>query len=124
MRLAIIAFALPLCADTVTTRDARSCNGRVSINNGIVQLDARFPAGARTVRYGGAAVRGIEFNGAVFNAGGPPNLPQPVPANSAATIYLTDRSGHRCTNLSILPDRVTCTAGSWPRQSVLRIIFD
>ena len=117
--LAITAFG-----DTVTTRDARSCNGTVTVDRGVVRLNARFPGGSQTLQYGNGAVRAIEINSTTFNAGAAPKLPPPAPANLSVTVYLTDKTGHRCNNLSIQADGVSCSAGSWARQNVLRIIFD
>lgn len=122
---AILACAIALDADTVTSRDSRSWNGRiVQLQNGVLTLAATFPGGPASLQFGPATLRGIEFNPTVFNPGAAPQLEKVGGGAISGTIYLRDKSGHKCANIAIDAQNVSCSAGSWPRQNVLRIIFD
>ncbi len=123
---AILACAMALAADSVTSRDSRSWNGRiVQLQNGVLTLAATFPGGPASLQFGPATLRAIEFNPTVFNPGAAPQLGKVGGGMASGTIYLReDKSGHKCANIAIDAQNVSCSAGSWPRQNVMRIIFD
>ena len=123
---AILTCSIVCSAETVTTRDSRSWNGKiVQIQGGVLTLNASFPGGkTATLRFGPKMLRGIEFNRTTFNPGAVPNLPAAGGGALSGTIYLRDKSGHKCANIAMDGQKVTCSAGSWPVQEALRIIFD
>lgn len=120
---AILACSLAGKGDTVTSRDSRSWNGKVQIRNGILTLAASFPAGPATLQFGPNTLRALEFNPTTFNPGVAPNLTRVSGGPLSGTIYLRDKSGHQCANIAIDTNSVSCSAGSWPRGDVLRVIF-
>jgi hypothetical protein len=121
----VLTCSMAAEADTITSRDSRSWNGQlVQLKNGILTLAANFPAGKTSLQFGPNTLRGIEFNPTAYNPGAAPKL-APVNAGSlSGTIYLRDKSGHPCGNIAIDANNVSCSAGSWPRANVMRIIFD
>jgi hypothetical protein len=121
----ILLCSLVAEADTVTTRDSRSWNGHlVQIQSGILTLSAGFPGSQKSLQFGPRTLRAIEFNPTTYNPGVPPNPPRASGGSLSGTVYLRDKTGHRCENLTIDPQNVKCSVGSWPRQSVARILFD
>jgi hypothetical protein len=122
---AILACALGGSAETVTSRDSRSWNGKiVALQNGILTLSASFPGGQKSLQFGPTTLRAVEFNPTTFNPGVAPSLGAVTGGAVSGTIYLRDKSGHKCGNIAIDAANVTCSAGSWPRSNTLRIIFD
>jgi hypothetical protein len=123
---AILTCSMACSAETVTTRDSRSWNGKiVQIQGGVLTLNASFPGGqTATLKFGPKMLRAIELNRTTFNPGAVPNLPAVGGGVLSGTIYLRDRSGHKCANIAMDGQKVTCSAGSWPLQEAMRIIFD
>jgi hypothetical protein len=123
---AILACSLVSKADTVTSRDSRSWNGSVvEIRGGVLTLSAHFPSGAPvSLQFGPNTLRAIEFNPTTFNPGAAPKLTPVSGGALSGTIYLRDKSGHKCANITINAQTVSCSAGSWSQQNTLRIIFD
>jgi hypothetical protein len=123
---AILACSLACEADTVTSRDSRSWNGSVlQLKGGVLALSAHFPSGAPvSLQFGPNSLRAIEFNPTTFNPGAAPKLAGVSGGALTGTIYLRDKSGHKCGNITIDAQTVACSAGSWPRANTLRIIFD
>lgn len=122
----ILACALGGNAETITSRDSRSWNGKiVQLQGGILTLNASFPGGkTATLKFGPKTLRGIEFNRTTFNPGAAPNLPAVGGGALSGTIYLRDKSGHKCGNIAMDGQKLTCSAGSWPIEGAMRIIFD
>jgi len=120
---AILACSLASEADSVTSRDSRSWNGKALLQNGVLTLSASFPGGAASLQFGPNTLRAIEFNPTTFNPGAAPKLAPVSGGSLSGTIYLRDKSGHQCAKIAIDANTVSCSAGSWPRPNVLRIIF-
>ncbi len=122
----ILLCSLMAGADTVTTRDSRSWNGDLqTMQNGVLTLSASFPNSTVSLVFGPTMLRAIEFNPTRFNPGTPPSLSAANGSPLNGTVYLTDKSGHRCQNIMIDSQNVRCGDGtSWPRQNVMRILFD
>lgn len=123
---AMLVGALAGEADTITSRDSRSWNGNLlQLKNGVLTLAAHFPSGAPvSLQFGPNTLRSIEFNSTTFNPGAVPKLAPVNGGSVSGTIYLRDKSGHKCGNITIDAQNVACSAGSWPRSNVMRIIFD
>jgi len=123
---AILTCSMACSAETVTTRDSRSWNGKiVQIQSGVLTLNASFPGGqTATLKFGPKMLRAIELNRTTFNPGAVPNLPKVGGGALSGTIYLRDKSGHKCANIAMDAQKVTCSAGSWPLPEAVRIIFD
>ena len=125
-----ICLALLVCsvageADTITSRDSRSWNGQLQqLENGVLTLLASFPRGQVKLQFGPNTLRAIEFNPTAYNSGVAPTLSKVIGGGLSGTIYLRDKSGHKCGNITINAQTVACSAGSWPRPSAMRIIFD
>jgi hypothetical protein len=120
---AILACSLAGEADSVTSRDSRSWNGKVQLQNGVLTLAASFPGGPASLQFGPNTLRAIEFNPTTFNPGVAPKLAAVSGGSLSGTIYLRDKSRHQCTNIAIDANNITCSTGSWPRQNALRIVF-
>jgi hypothetical protein len=120
----MLACSMAAKADTITSRDSRSWNGQlIHLQNGVLTLAANFPGGKASLQFGPNTLRAIEFNPTTYNPGAAPKLAPVSGGPVSGTIYLRDKSGHQCTNIAIDANTVSCSAGSWPRQNVLRIIF-
>ena len=121
----ILACSTAAPAETITSRDSRSWNGQlVQLQNGVLTLAASFPGGKTSLQFGPNTLRAIEFNPTAYNPGAAPKLAPVSGGPLSGTIYLReDKSGHQCANIAIDANKVSCSAGSWPRQNVLRIIF-
>lgn len=122
---ALLACSLAGEADTITSRDSRSWNGQVQqLQNGVLTLLASFPRGQVSLQFGPNTLRTIEFNPTAYNPGVAPALSKVTGGALSGTIYLRDKSGHKCDNIAINAQTVSCSAGSWPRSNALRILFD
>lgn len=125
-----ICLTLLLCslgsqADTITSRDSRMWNGQLQqLQNGVLTLVASFPRGKVSLQFGPNTLRTIEFNSTAYNPGVAPTLTKVTGGALSGTIYLRDKSGHKCDNITINAQTVSCSAGSWPRANALRIILD
>ena len=121
----LLLFATAAGADTITSRDSRSWNGNLQqLQNGVLTLLASFPRGQVSLQFGPNTLRAIEFNPTAYNPGVAPTLTKVTGGALSGTIYLRDKSGHKCDNITINAQTVACSAGSWPRANALRIIFD
>jgi len=123
----ILLCSLVAEADTVTTRDSRSWNGTIqTMQNGILTLSAAFPGMTSQLPFGLTTLRAIEFNSTTFNPGSSPGLATPASASLSGTVYPKPpgSTGTPCKNIAIDLNNVTCDKLSWPRQNVVRILFD
>ncbi|HKE29547.1 MAG TPA: hypothetical protein VKB88_44660 [Bryobacteraceae bacterium] len=123
MRLALFLLAAWTAeADTVTTRDSSSWNGKVSISGGILQLSATFRTGKVTLKFGANYVRSIDFNAAVYNPGADPTalIPKPTGAPFGGTIYTQNRTTQKCGTITVGSGIVSCDGK--PIPGVIRIL--
>src|SRR5215468_1586367 len=113
MIILLLCVALTLRADTITTRDSRSWNGRAeTAKGGGLTLTASFRSGAQTLTFAADYVRAVEFNSATFNPGAPPaSLPAAKTAKLAGTIYFRERNRKEAAcggDITISNDLVRC----------------
>ena len=126
MKFLALLSALALRADTITTRDSRSWNGRVTGGNGALTLSAGFRPGPRTLIFPSEYLRIVEFNAATFNPGAPPpSLPPVKGGRLGGTIVFRERNRKEsgCADIAITGDTVRCGSAAFKRDDVLRIIF-
>jgi hypothetical protein len=128
--IAVITLAvLTAEADTVTTMDSRSWNGKVtSIQGGVLTLNATFPSGMQPLPFGADYIRAIEFSTTTYNPGANPLklLPKPDGGQLRGTVYMRDKTQpHKCaTDITVDPTHVNCDGQSLDRQNVMRILVD
>lgn len=125
-RIVLIMLAtLTANADTVTTRDSSSWNGRVTIAGGILKLMATFPGGKpSTLQFGANYVRAIEFNTTTYNPGADPTklLPKPSGQPFHGTIYMLNKTSQTCGVITVDSPHVACDGK--PIAGVIRILID
>ena len=110
-------------ADTVTTNDSRSWNGTITIQGGVLKLQASFPGGkAVPLQFGADYIRAIEFNATTYNPGVLPKLPRAKSGTLSGTAYTRDKKANVCRDITVDKTRVNCDGKSLDRQSVMRIL--
>lgn len=126
-KIGVIALATLAAAkaDTVTTTDSRSWNGTITIQGGVLELQAGFPGGKSVpLQFGADYIRAIEFNATTYNPGALPKLPQAKSGTLSGTAYTRDKKANMCRNITVVKTRVNCDGTSLDRQNVLRILVN
>jgi hypothetical protein len=122
-------------SDTVTTTDNLSVNGRVTMSDSVVVLEAEFSSGVKTLRYDINRVKSIEFNSIIRNSLAPSKVMSLGPsqrststeqavAGSAIKFRGSDGEGKSCKLVRIDLAQVHCDPGDsqYARAIVLRIV--
>ena len=111
-------------ADTVTTRDSSSWNGKVTISGGVLSLVTTFPSGPSTLRFGSDYVRSIDFNATFYNPGADPKnlLPKPGVRPFSGTVYLRNKTNQACKIITVNAGNVLCD--NKPVTGAIRIAVD
>ncbi|HEY1755765.1 MAG TPA: hypothetical protein VGG72_10245 [Bryobacteraceae bacterium] len=106
----ILAFVSLAQADTVTTKDSRTWNGKVTkIQGGVLTLSAQFSGQTKLLNFGADSLRSIQFNTATYNPGAVPATPAPRSSSLRGTIYRGKKAGTSQGPLSC--DDITAAAG-------------